>query len=425
MKRRDFIRTLGAGSLLASTMGCAGLPSSAAKPKVVVIGGGYGGATAAKHVRMWSDHGIDVTLVEPNPGFISCPLSNLVLGGSRQLADLSLSYDGLQRTHGVTLVRERAEAIDAQRREVRLAGGQTLSYDRLIVSPGIDFMFDQIPGLQKPGAQEQALHAWKAGAQTVELRRRMEALPDGAVMVMTVPPAPYRCPPGPYERACQVAHYFKQAKPKSKLLLLDANEDVTSKGALFKRVWAERYAGLIEYRPKFTTADIDAASGMVISDLGEKVQGALLNIIPPQRAGAIAMQAGLANANKRWCDVDFMTMESLQAKNIHVIGDAIQVAPLMPKSAHMANQHAKVCAAAVVDLLSGRAPDARPMMTNTCYSFVSDRDVIHVASVHAYDAARKTLLVVPGSGGLSSAPSELEGVYAANWARNIWADTLM
>jgi NADPH-dependent 2,4-dienoyl-CoA reductase/sulfur reductase-like enzyme len=286
-------------------------------------------------------------------------------------------------------------------------------------------MWDQLPGMLQPGAQDQILHAWKAGTQTVALRAQLEAMPDGGTFVMSVPPAPYRCPPGPYERACQVAHYFSRAKPKSKVLILDANDDVVSKGALFKRIWSERYAGIIEYRPNFKVVDVDAASRTVISELGDRVQATVLNVIPPQRAGSIAMQSGLANVNQRWCAVDFTTFESTQASNVHILGDAIQTAPLMPKSAHMANQHAKVCAGAVIDLANGRAPDPRPMLTNTCYSFVSDKDVIHVASVHAYDVDKKTLLVVPGSGGVSTAATELEGVYAMSWAQNIWADTFL
>ena len=414
MKRRDFI---GAAMLAAST-GCATL-AAPARAQVVVVGGGYGGATAAKYIRLWSEGAVDVTLVEPNPGFISCPLSNLVLGGSRQLADLSLSYDALVRRHGVRLLRDTVTRIDSAQRKVTLAGGATLVYDRLVVSPGVDFIWDQLPG-----AQDKVLHAWKAGAQTLALRAQLAAMPDGGTFAMTIPQAPYRCPPGPYERACQVAHYFSRAKPKSKVLILDANEDVVSKGALFKRVWAERYRGMVEYRPGFNTVAVDAASSTAISELGDRVQATVLNAIPPQRAGLIATQSGLANANQRWCEVDFLSFESTQAKLVHVLGDAIQTASLMPKSAHMANQHAKVCAAAVVDLLNGRAPNQRPLLTNTCYSYVSDQDVIHVASVHAWDAAKKTLLVVPGSGGLSAAPSALEGVYAASWAANIWADTL-
>jgi NADPH-dependent 2,4-dienoyl-CoA reductase/sulfur reductase-like enzyme len=419
MQRRQFIQA----AVLASTVGCASVTGKA-RPQVVVIGGGYGGATAARYIRMWSEGAIDVTLVEPNASFISCPLSNLVLGGSRQIGELTMSIGALADRHGVRIMRDTVTAIDAGKRTLALAGGTTLAYDRLIVSPGVDFMWDQLPGMLKPGAQDGVLHAWKAGPQTVALRAQLEAMPDGGVYAMTIPPAPYRCPPGPYERASQIAFYFSRYKPKSKVLILDANEDVVSKGALFKKVWKERYAGIIDYRPSFRAADVDAASRTVVSELGDKVQANVLNVIPPQRAGAIAVQGGLANANARWCAVDFLTFESTQVKNVHVLGDAIAVAPLMPKSAHMANQHAKVCAAAVVDLLSGRAPDAHPMLTNTCYSFVSDKDVIHVVSVHAYDADKKTLLVVSGSGGVSVAASPLEGEYAMNWARNIWADTL-
>jgi sulfide dehydrogenase [flavocytochrome c] flavoprotein subunit len=424
MKRRQFIQTIGAGTALGATIGCASTASSA-KPKVVVVGGGYGGSTAAKYIRMWSEGAIDVTLVEPNATFISCPISNLVLGGSKKMADITVGYEILARRHGVNIVRDTVQSIDTEKRTVKLAGGSTLPYDRLILSPGIDFIWDQLPGMKQPGAQDKVLHGWKAGAQTIALRRQLEAMPDGGTFVMSIPQAPYRCPPGPYERACQVAYYFSHAKPKSRILILDANDDVTSKGPLFKKVWAERYKGIIEYRPRFNAADVDASSNTVISELGDKVQGTVLNVIPPQRAGSIAAQAGLANMNKRWCEVDFLAFESTQAKYIHVLGDAIQTAPLMPKSAHMANQHAKVCAAAVIDLLNGKTPDPKPMLTNTCYSFVSDKDVIHVASVHAYDAERKTMITVPGSGGLSAAASELEGVYAMNWARNIWADSLL
>jgi NADPH-dependent 2,4-dienoyl-CoA reductase/sulfur reductase-like enzyme len=317
------------------------------------------------------------------------------------------------------------QSIDSDKRTVTLQGDkQALTYDRLILSPGIDFIWDQLPGMQPADARDKILHAWKAGPQTTALRAQLEAMPDGGTYVMAIPAAPYRCPPGPYERACQVAHYFSLHKKKSKVLLLDANPDVVSKGALFKRIWQERYAGIIDYQPGFRTVDVDPGAKAVISELGDRVEAAVLNLIPPQRAAAIAVDSGLANVNKRWCGVDFVTFESTQAKHIHVLGDAIQTSPFMPKSAHMANQHAKVCAAAVVDLLSDRAPEPRPTLTNTCYSFVSDTDVIHVASVHAYDEKEKTLLAVSGSGGVSPAASELEGRYAMSWARNIWADTL-
>jgi NADPH-dependent 2,4-dienoyl-CoA reductase/sulfur reductase-like enzyme len=410
---------LGVAGLLS---GCATMGGSGAK--VVVVGGGYGGATAAKYVRMWSDYGIDVTLVEPNAAFVSCPISNLVIGGVKTLADITTPYDNLASRHGVKLVRDMVTRIDADKRMVKLAGGGELPYDRLILSPGVDFMWETLPGMAKPGAQDKVLHAWKAGAQTVALRRQLEAMPDGGVYALSIPLAPYRCPPGPYERACQVAHYFSKAKPKSKVLILDANDDVTSKGPLFKKAWAERYKGIVEYRPKHAVVDVDAATNTLKFEFNDDVKASVLNVIPDMRAGEVAVKTGLATANKRWCEVDFLTHESKAAKNIHVLGDSIQIAALMPKSGHMANQHGKTCAAAVVALLTGKQPNALPIYNNTCYSFVSDEDVVHVASVHRYDAAQKTMVTVPGSGGVSSAANELEGRYALAWARNIWADTL-
>jgi len=426
MKRRQFIQTASTGTALGAlglTAGCASIGNGNG-PKVVVVGGGYGGATAAKYVRMWSDYGIQVTVVEPNPSFISCPISNLVIGGSKTMADITTSYDNLVKRHGVNWVQDRAVSIDPDKRVLKLAGGTELSYDRLILSPGVDFMFDALPGLSKAGAQDKVLHAWKAGAQTVALRKQLQAMPDGGVYALSIPLAPYRCPPGPYERACQVADYFTKAKPKSKVLILDANDDVTSKGPLFKKAWAESYKGMVEYRGKHTATDVDAATNTLKFEFNDDVKANVLNVIPPMRAGDIAVKTGLATANKRWCEVDFLTFESKAAKNIHVLGDSIQIAPAMPKSGHMANQHGKTCAAAVVALLTGKAVNAMPIYNNTCYSFVSAEDVVHVASVHAYDPDKKTMLAVAGAGGVSSAASELEGRYAMAWARNIWADTL-
>jgi len=221
-----------------------------------------------------------------------------------------------------------------------------------------------------------------------------------------------------------VAHYFRQAKPRSKVLVLDANDDVTSKGPLFKKAWAERYQGIVEYRPKHSLVDVDALTNTLKFEFSDDVKATVLNVLPAMRAGDIAVKTGLATANKRWCEVDFLTHESKVAKNIHVLGDAVLAAPAMPKSGHMANQHGKTCAAAVVALLSGQAPNSLPIYNNTCYSFVSDKEVVHVASVHRYDAVQKTMLTVPGSGGVSGAANELEGIYAMAWAQNIWADTL-
>ena len=225
-------------------------------------------------------------------------------------------------------------------------------------------------------------------------------------------------------RSCQVAHYFKTKKPKSKVIILDANEDVVSKAGLFKAQWNGQYKGIVEYRNNMEVNAIDAGNLTVITTLDDKIKGDVLNVIPPQRAGDIAQQAGLINANNRWCSVDWLSMESTARPGIHVLGDATLSAPAMPKSGHMANQHAKVAAAAIIELMSGRKPSETPMMANTCYSFVDDKNVVHVASVHAYDAKDKTMKAVPGSGGLSGAPTELEGNYGNAWARNIWSDML-
>ena len=422
MQRRHFLQSGAALGAMGLVSGCATVGGKG--PRVVVIGGGFSGATAAKYIRMWSDYVIQVTLVEPNPAFVSCPISNLVIGGSKTMADITTPYDGLVQRHGVQMVQDRVASIDTDKRIVRLAGGSELAYDRLIVSPGVDFMWDTLPDMSKPGAQDKVLHAWKAGTQTVALRKQLEAMPDGGVFAMSIPLAPYRCPPGPYERACQVADYFSKAKPKSKVLILDANDDVTSKGPLFKKAWAERYKGIVEYRSKHNVTDVDVATNTLKFEFNDDVKASVLNVIPNMRAGDVAVNAGLATSNKRWCDVDFLTFESRAAKNVHVLGDAIQIAPAMPKSGHMANQHGKTCAAAVVALLTGQKVNTQPIYNNTCYSFVSSEDVVHVASVHAYDADKKTMLAVPGSGGVSSAANELEGRYALAWARNIWADTL-
>ena len=427
MKRRQFVQTLGAGSALGAAAlmsGCATTGGGASIGKVVVIGGGYGGATAAKYLRLFSEGTVDVTLVEPNATFVSCPISNLVVGGYKTMADITTPYDNLSKRHGVKLVKDMVTAIDPDKKVVKLASGGELPFDRVIVSPGVDFMYDTLPGLASAAAKDKVLHAWKAGAQTVALRKQLEAMPDGGVYALSIPRAPYRCPPGPYERACLVANYFKAAKPKSKVVIFDANDDIQSKKGLFMKAWADHYKGIIEYRPKHNVVDVDAATNTLKFEFNDDFKASVANVIPDMRAGDIAVKTGLATANKRWCEVDFLSFESIAVKNVHVLGDSIQIAPGMPKSGHMANQHGKVCAAAVVNLLQGKAPPSLPIYANTCYSFVTDEDVVHVASVHRYDAEKKTMLTVPGSGGVSVAASELEGRYAHAWARNIWADSL-
>jgi NADH dehydrogenase FAD-containing subunit len=318
-----------------------------------------------------------------------------------------------------------AQSIDSTKKMVTLANGGTIAYDKLVVSPGIDMMFASIEGYQAAHGAGQVVHAWKAGAETVALRKQLEAMPDGGTFAITIPVAPFRCPPGPYERASVVANYFKQFKPKSKVLVLDGNPDVISKGALFKKVWAEQYKGILEYRGDHKATAVDGKTGTIKFEVQDDVKASVVNALPSMRAGLIAVNSGLANmANGRWCGVNYQTFESTAAKDVFVIGDSIQVAPLMPKSGHMANNHAKVAAAAIVAQLAGWEVNANPLLTNTCYSFVNDKEVIHVASVHEYVAAEKTFKTIAGSGGLSASPSTLEAQYAMNWANNIWADTL-
>jgi sulfite dehydrogenase len=405
----------------ASIAGCATSVGTPIIGRVVVVGGGFGGATAAHYLALWGGGQVDVTLVERNAQFVSCPLSNLVLGGHLQLADITRSYGSLAAS-GVRRVQGEVSAIDTAARTVRLADGRSLPYDRLVLSPGVDFMTDGVAGLDAALASGRVQHAWKAGPATSALRRQIEAMQDGDVFAMTIPLAPYRCPPGPYERACMVASWLKLNRPRAKLVIFDANPDITSKKGLFLKAWGDHYKDLIEYQTNATLREV-AADGSAKFDF-EDVRAAVLNVIPAQRAGDIARQAGVVNVNDRWCGVHWLTMESTAVPGLHVLGDATLSAAAMPKSGHMANQHAKLAAAAIIQLLRGEAVNASPMLTNTCYSFVTASEAVHVASVHQYDAADKTFKTVPGAGGLSVAASQIEGRYALGWAQNIWKDML-
>ena len=419
---REFIKWMSAGAGVSAIGGCATVEEAGTAGRVVVVGGGFSGATAAKYIRLWAPD-IAVTLVERNAQFISCPMSNLVLGGNARIEDLTTSYDGL-RKRGVRVLRDEAVAVEHDRRQVRLTGGTTLQYDRVIVAPGIDFIYDAIPGLNGAEAQNRILHAWKAGPQTLALRRQIEAMRDGGVFVFHIPMAPYRCPPGPYERVCQVADYLKRAKPRSKIIVLDSNPDITSKKGLFLQSWNGPYKGMIDYRPNSELQDVDARNLTAIL-LGDKVRGDVLNVVPPHGAGDIARKTGLITANQRWCNIDWLTCESTAVKGIHVLGDATLSAPGMPKSGSMANQHGKICAGAVVALLKGRPVFQNPAIMNACYSMVDSRSAMHVTSIHKYDPAKKTMVPVKGAGGVSPKASEQEGTYAWGWAKNIWADTLV
>lgn len=417
--RRRAILAAGAAGVLAAAAGCASSAPAHPKARVVVVGGGYGGATAAKYLRLL-DPAIDVVLVEPREAFVACPGSNLVIGGFRTLADITTPYTALERIHGVRIARDRATAVDAERREVRLAGGAAIGFDRAIVAPGIEPMWSEIPALADPAARARVPVAWEAGPQTLELRRRLEAMPDGGTFVIAIPESPYRCAPAPYERACQAAAYLKRAKPRARIVIADANGEIASEAGLFHRAWSELYAGMIDYRPNSRAVDVDVATGTVKLEL-EDVKGDVLNVLPPVKAAPVA--GPFITANGRWCEVDWLTYESVAARGVHILGDALQHAPVMAKSGHMANAQAKVCAAAVVALLRGEAPNASPTLTNACYTWFSGKLAAHVATVHKYDTADRTMKVVPGAGGVSPVMNERDALYAEEWARNIAADS--
>lgn len=413
LSRRTFLASLAAGAAALA------LPARAASGTVVVVGGGYSGVTFCRYLRRWAP-AVRIVLVEPQAQFVSCPMSNRVVYGTLSMHDITRSYDILDGT-GVERVQDRVVAVDAARRQLRLAKGSTLSYDRLVLAPGIEFRFGDLPGLA-PEDADKVLHAWKAGPQTIELRKRLHALDNGSVAAIYIPKAPFRCPPGPYERATLIADHFARFKPRAKLLVFDANADIQSKGKLFRAYWEQNFKGILEYLPNAELRQVNIKTNEV--DMGVQGRHAphLLNLIPPQQAPAFALAAAGEKADARWCAVDFLSYESLQVPNVHVIGDAIRGAPGMPKSGHMANQEAKVAAAAIARLLAGQAPDTAPIIANTCYSFVSRREAMHVTGVFRYDPKDKLMVAVKEAGGTSEAPSAHEGFLAMAWFFNIMND---
>jgi NADPH-dependent 2,4-dienoyl-CoA reductase/sulfur reductase-like enzyme len=418
LNRRDFLKISGAGAAAAIT-GCAIQPgASTARAHVVVVGAGFGGATCAKYLRLW-DPSIDVTLIEPNDKFVSCPISNWVLGGLRSMDDITHGYDNLPK-HGIKMVKDYVVAIDAAKRTVKTRGGASIGYDRLVLAPGVEVLTDTVKGFKEAEAAGKVVHAWKAGAQTALLRKQLEAMPDGGTFVISVPTVPYRCPPGPYERACMVAHYFKQAKPRSKIILLDGNPDIASKKALFMDAWNTFYPGMIDYRPNNAPLAVDGTR-MTVSTEFDNVKGDVLNVVPRQRAGEVCDLAGARNdSNKAWCTVNLATFESTTAPNVHIIGDS--VLSNLPKSGHMATNHAKVCAAAIVELLAGRQPDPLPVIANTCYSATSGTTAGYVANVYRFEAGKG--YVSQPEGGATAKGDEFNFHYAESWSKNIWANVL-
>jgi sulfide dehydrogenase [flavocytochrome c] flavoprotein chain len=419
--RRNFIKLLSAG---AGVAGASAIPLAARAaeimPKkgkrVVVVGAGYGGSIAAKYIRMM-DPTIEVVLIERNKSFISCPFSNLVLAGERTMKDITIqSYDALARNYKITMVYDEVTAVDAEKKEVVVSKG-TIKYDRLVLSPGIDFRFEELEGYDAATTPEIMPHAWKAGPQTELLRKQLLAMPDGGTVLLTVPLTPYRCPPGPYERTSMIAWYLKNHKPKSKIVVLDANPDITSKAGLFKKGWKKHYEGMIDYKGAKKVTGVKPKEMTVVVEGIEDFKADVVNVIPPQRAGAIAVKAGLVGADKNWCPVDPTTFESKIVKDIHVIGDAC-VAGAMPKSGYSANSEAKVCATNIVALMNGREP-VELSGINTCYSYITGKEAVSVAGVYKVDKEKGAIIAVPNSGGVSPDLSELEAIYAESWLKNI------
>jgi NADPH-dependent 2,4-dienoyl-CoA reductase/sulfur reductase-like enzyme len=410
--RRRFLKIAGAAALLPAPALAQGVG-----PKVVVIGGGFAGGTAARFIKQ-ANNAAAVTLVEANATFTACPFSNMVIGGIRELSAQQFKYDGIGKS-GVTLAIQAATGVDASARTVTLADGTRLAYDRLIMAPGVDLRWDGLPGYTEAAAEKMP-HAWKAGAQTALLRRQLESMEDGGTVFIVAPANPFRCPPGPYERASLIAHYLKTKKPKSKLVLLDA-KDAFSKQRLFQNAWKALYPNHLEWISlsqggKVTSVD---PSAMTLKTDFSEHKAAVANVIPPQRAAAIAQTAGVADRSG-WCPVDPVTFESKLVPNIHVIGDAA-IMGAMPKSAFSANSQAKACAAAVTVLLAGAKP-AEPRLINTCYSLVAPDYGITVAGV--YKPTDGQLADIPGAGGVSpaEAPKEqraLEAQFADGWFKTI------
>ena len=418
--RRKFIQVAG-GAAAISSLGFPAIVGAASK-KVVVVGGGTGGATAAKYIRM-ADSSVDVTLIEPNENYYTCYMSNEVLSGHRTMDSIKVGYDGL-RGHGVTVVHDTVTDIDAAGKKVMTAGGKTFAYDRCIVAPGISFK-DNVEDYDDAAMQAMP-HSWKAGEQTVLLRKQLEAMPDGGVVMIAAPPNPFRCPPGPYERACQIAMYLQAKKPKSKLMIVDAKDKFSKKG-LFTQAFERYFKDTIEWVPGADTGGgvvrVDAASGTLYTGDGKEHKPTVANVIPAQQAGAIAIKAGLTD-DSGWCPIDGRSFESTIHKGVHVIGDASIAKPL-PKSGYAANSEGKVAAAAVVAMLKGEEP-GDPALVNTCYSVVGPNDAISVAMV--YDLKEGQLSKVDGSGGLTpmDSPPEMRArdvQYAYSWYANIVHDS--
>jgi NADPH-dependent 2,4-dienoyl-CoA reductase/sulfur reductase-like enzyme len=434
--RRSFLKfasTAGLG-LAASGASWMAMAKSAKTPKtptipnntgirgrVLVIGGGMAGATAAKYLRLWGGTGVDVTLIERAPFYTSSIMSNLVLTGQRTLQSLQFGYGFLASNYGVHVVQGEVVGINAAGYFVTLADGTRLDYDRLVIAPGVQF--DTIPGLETPEAQARVPHAWQAGAQTTQLRDMIRAMPNGGTFIMTIPAKPYRCPPGPYERACVVADWLKRNRPGSRVIIGDANPGITAEAHTFTNAFQNTHAGVIEYYSNVVVHSVDAGSMSISTNQGI-VSGNVLNIIPTHRAGKVITDNGLADdLSGRWTAVNVLSYESIHVPGVHVIGDAS--ATTQPKAGHIANQEAKVCADAITRLLAGGSPDPAPVTNSACYSPITSTTASWLTVVYAYDPVSRTMVAVPGSSGEAGAPSNDNFEEMGKWFTTLMADTFV
>ena len=413
--RRRFVQGLSgvaAGSVLPGRAHAAFDPLKTQGRRVVVVGGGFGGTIIAKTLRM-GDPKIEVVLINRDPVYTACPTSNLVISGTRTLEQNRFGYGKLKDNHGIVFMHEDVKTVDAEKKTITGVTG-TMAYDRLVLAPGIDFRFDEIAGYDPEKTPLLMPHAWKAGEQTLLLRRQLEAMPDGGTFVLSIPPAPFRAPGGPYERICMVAAYFKRAKPASKIIALDANPDIVMKGHLFRMAWEKRYPGMVDYRPNQRVIRVEPEKLTVVTASGE-VKGDVVSVVPPQKAALLAHQAGLVGPDKFWCPVNPTTFESTLVPNIHVVGDAC-IADPMPKTGFSANAQAKVCALNMVASFNGKKL-IDPSSANVTYSWVSDAEAISTAAV--YRVTDGKIAEVPGSGGASAELSELENIMGLGWITNV------
>ena len=417
LSRRRFLQLLGLSSAAAAAPTLLRAQAQSVVPaatanRVVVVGGGFASATVAKYLRLWGGAAVDVTLVEANPSHVSCILSNLVLNNSMSLSQITFNYAALQQKYGVRIVTGKAVGIEGK--ALRLADGQRLDYERLVLAPGIAFL--PVPGLK----MNKVPHAWQAGPQTTLLQRQLAAMPAGGTFVMTIPPAPYRCPPGPYERACLVADYLKRNKPGSKVIVLDANPKIMAEEHTFSTAFNQTHAGIIEYRPGVTLNQVDSRQRIAKTSQGD-VKASVLNVIPTQQAGGIVASAGLIPAGQRWAPVNPLSYESTLLPGVHIIGDAQGTG--QPKSGHIANAEAKVCADAILRAFAGEAPDPAPVTNSACYSPITANTASWLTAVYAYNPNTGLMEVVPDSFGEAPAPTQGNYEKMFDWAAGLFGDT--